>query len=147
MKRRLTREELEALGVSGEAAERVLGELRASGEAAEAAGQECERLRGELMSRDRRERLREALIRQGARPESAGLLAMAVDAEAPGETDEQGIAASLRTAYPALFREELPPIHPPEGGALDPEGIRQMSEEEINRNWESVKRTLARWNP
>ncbi|MBR6029099.1 MAG: hypothetical protein IKP40_08405 [Clostridia bacterium] len=135
----MTQETLAALGVNGEAAEAVLSALRE-------AGAEAERLRGEMRRAELRQGVRDALLRQGARPDSVGLLALAVNAEQlnPDEPlDEAGLAEPLRAAYPSLFRAELPAISPPGGAALDAGGLGGMSVEEINARWDSVKAALA----
>lgn len=143
----MTREELEALGVSDDAAGQILEALRRSDEAAESAAAERDRLREELREDRLRESVREALLRQGAKPESVSLLALAADvrgAESADGLDEERLAAPLRAAWPALFRGELPPVSPPAGACLDAESVKGMSVEEINRNWASVREALGR---
>lgn len=141
----MTKEELKELGVPEEHLDAVWQAHQA----------ETDALRQEQLHARRQQALHTALRGMGAEESAAGLLALAVKEEdivldaSGGLENPQTLLAPLKERFAVLFSvpEQVPAgeIHPPRSGyAPAMPDISRMTEEEINRNWDSVRDALGR---
>lgn len=135
-------QQLAAMRVSLEEEQRLRAEEAAQREARDTAQREAEMRRA----------AEEALLARGANPKAAPLLARCLppDAlsagDAPGDMD--ALLDALNAQYPDFFQPPrtvgTPQISPPAAPqpTLTAQDLQRMSEEEINRNWQTVKQAL-----
>lgn len=129
----------------------TLAALRQENESLRRQVEEAARDRQAVHQRQTREAVCRALVRHGAHPDAARLLAGECGGAELGEAgellEEEALIEPLRRAWGTMFTTCEPvgtsPVAPPDlRRKLPPEALLGMTTDEINRNWPVIKESL-----